>query len=205
MQLSIKDSDLKGVFNLEVNDIVFPLCKDNIRMFTFSRKGPSFVLCLHSSLSNMSTSKATEVTVYLTYRTNAVSHRDLFMCYSCLSLSWTNFLNHFSTGAVLFLVQLSIAFIWHFQDAGISKTEFPADTHSSSLCWTASKPRMQESDSQTAKPGSVMPWTIRFFRSSQDHSHRQVFHHIRLWREERCNVLRRLSILLGEQRMAVLC
>lgn len=79
MQLSIKDSDLKGVFNLEVNDIVFPLCKDNIRMFTFSRKGPSFVLCLHSSLSNMSTSKATEVTVYLTYRTNAVSHRDLYV------------------------------------------------------------------------------------------------------------------------------
>lgn len=36
MQLSIKDSDLKGVFNLEVEDIVFPLCKDNIRMLTFT-------------------------------------------------------------------------------------------------------------------------------------------------------------------------
>lgn len=57
MQLSIKDSDLKGLFNLEVNDIVFPLCKDNIRMFSFSRKGASFVSCLHSTLPNMSTSK----------------------------------------------------------------------------------------------------------------------------------------------------
>lgn len=30
MQVSIKASDLKTVFNLEVNDIVFLLCKDNI-------------------------------------------------------------------------------------------------------------------------------------------------------------------------------
>lgn len=57
MQLSIKDSDLKGVFNLKVNDIVFLLCKDNIWMFIFSRKGPSFVPRLLSSLHNRIHSK----------------------------------------------------------------------------------------------------------------------------------------------------
>lgn len=47
MQLSIKDSDLKGVFNLEVEDIVFPLCKDNIRMLTCKRKGAAlFHVCI---------------------------------------------------------------------------------------------------------------------------------------------------------------
>lgn len=57
MQLSIKDSDLKDVFNLEVNDIVFPLCKDNIKMFSFSGKVLSFISCLHNTLPNVNTSK----------------------------------------------------------------------------------------------------------------------------------------------------
>lgn len=78
-------------------------------------------------------------------RLKAASHRDLFMCYSRLSLSWTTFLSHFSTGTVLFLVQLSTAFICHFQDVGISRTVFP--DFCSSLCWAALKPRVWEPDS----------------------------------------------------------
>ena len=139
------------------------------------------------------------------YRANAASHRDLFVCYCRLSLSWATFLNHFSTGTVLFLVELSIAFTWHFQDAGISKAAFPADTRSSS-CWAVSEPRTEEPGSQAAKPCSVTLWAALWFRSHQDYSHRKAFHHVRPWRQRGVsNVVRKVLVLLEPEQMAVLC
>lgn len=197
MQLSIKDSDLKGVFNLEVEDIVFPLCKDNIRMLTCKRKGAALfhvciVLCPTWVLQSHGSNSAFHV-----QNKHGISQGSLCVLRSSQSLLnylLKSFLNrHCSfSSAVVNSLYLALPGCWDFQSW--VPCRYPLFIVLSCI------------ETQNARPSFT--------------SNRAQFHHGTCWtiatdksftvsgyRGKRgvSNVVTKVSVLQGEEWMAVLC
>lgn len=180
MQLSIKDSDLKGVFNLEVNAIVFLLCKDNIWMSIFSRKGPRFVL-FAKFFAQQDPFKGTEVRQWPTYRATAARPlQELQLSQSLLNYHLKPFLNrHYClSGTVVSRPYLALPWCCDFQSCILCRYLFFMVLKSIETHKAGARPISSQSQFSHAMKNTVVQEQPGPFLQA-------IFHHVRPWMEER--------------------
>lgn len=201
MQLSIKDSDLKGVFNLEVNAIVFLLCKDNIWMSIFSRKRPRFVL-FAKFFAQQDPFKGTEVRQWPTYRATAARPlQELQLSQSLLNYHLKPFLNrHYClSGAVVSRPDLALPRCCDFQSCILCRYLFFMVLKSIETRKAGARPISSQSQFSHAMKNMVVQEQPGPFLQA-------IFHHVRPWMDERseewCN---RSICLTGGGADGILC